>query len=302
MAGSNKEQKSRQKPKRERFTKSKSTRLNDLCFPKFCCAHGGRGMRKVFAIARKEFGSFFHSWTGVMTAVMFFAVTGIFFVILTLNFAQISMDPRSVGLSSFPNISQTHYVFGSLFLNLNVILLFLVPLITMRSFAEERKHETLELLFTYPLTDLEIVAGKLLGLIWFFEMLLVPLAGYALVFYWIGGELDWGPVLSAFLGFWVLGMAYLSAGVFVSTLTKSSVMSAVGTFGILVIFWMMDFAPMSGGGGVSVVVNAMSPLRHFRNFTYGILDLRDLIYFAFFFFYFLFLSLRSIETRNWKES
>ncbi|OQA57679.1 MAG: ABC-2 family transporter protein [Candidatus Omnitrophica bacterium ADurb.Bin277] len=258
-------------------------------------------MKKVFAIARKEFASFFRSWTGVLTGVMFFLITGIFFVMLVLSYAKISMDPRGAGFSSFPDLSQTHYIFGSFFLNVNVILLFLVPLLTMRSFAEEKKHETLELLFTYPLSDLEIVAGKLLGLIWFFEILLVPLAGYFLVFHLLGGEVDWGPVLSGFLGFWVLGVAYLAAGVFISTLTKSSVMSAMGTFGLLVIFWMMDLAPMAGGGGWPLLISAMSPLKHFRNLTYGILDLRDLVYFGFFFFYFLFLSLRSIETRNWKN-
>ncbi|HPW64924.1 MAG TPA: ABC transporter permease subunit, partial [Candidatus Omnitrophota bacterium] len=193
-------------------------------------------MRKAFTVAKKECSSLFHSWTGVFTGAFFFLVTGIFFTVLVLSYAKLSMDPRLAGSqTSFPNVSQTHYIFGSFFLNANVILLFLVPILTMRSFSEERKHETLELLFTYPLSDLEIVAGKLIGLIWFFEILLVPLAGYFLIFHLIGGELDWGPVISGFLGFWALGTAYLAAGVFVSTLTRNPMISAVGTFALLIV-------------------------------------------------------------------
>ena len=259
-------------------------------------------MRKIFVIARKEFAASFHSWIGVLTGGMFFFLTGGIFAFLVLSYVKISMDPRAAGISNLANINQTQYIFGSFFLNSSMVLVFLVPMLAMRSFAEERKQETLELLFTYPLSDFEIVAGKLLGLVWFFELLILPLAGYFLVFRWIGGEIDWGPAVSGFLGFWLLGTAYLAAGLFLSTLTRSPVMSAIGTLGLLMGFWMLDVVKMTGEGTFSVVVEALSPISHFRNFTYGILDLRDIVYFVFFFLFFLFLSLRSIETRNWKNT
>lgn len=259
-------------------------------------------MRKVFVIAKKEFATFVRSWAGVVTGVMFFLMTGVFFLILVLSYVKISMDPQAAGVSSLANINQTQYVFGSFFLNSSVLLIFLVPILAMRSFAEERRQETLELLFTYPLSDFEIVAGKLLGLIWFFELLLLPLAGYFLLFLLVGGEIDWGPAICGFIGLWMLGIAYLSAGLFVSTLTRSPVMSAVGTFGLLVIFWMLDIVKTAGEGVFAIVLESLSPISHFRNFTYGILDLRDVVYFGFFFFFFLFLSLRSIETRNWRNT
>lgn len=258
-------------------------------------------MKKILVIAKKEFATLFHSWIGVLTGTMFFVMTGIFFVVLVLTYVKISMDPRAFGLSNFANINQTQYVFGSFFLNSSIVLIFLVPLLTMRSFAEEKKQGTLELLFTYPLSDLEIVAGKLLGLILFFNLLLLPLAGYFWVFCQVGGVVDWAPAVSGLAGFWLLGIAYLSAGIFVSSLTRSPVMSALGTFGLLVVFWMLDIVKTAGEGPFAVVIEALSPITHFRNFTYGILDLRDLVYFGFFFVYFLFLSLRSIETRNWKN-
>jgi len=258
-------------------------------------------MKKVLTIASRELGSCFHSWLGVLMAVLFFLISGIFFVILVLSYSKISMNPQQYGLSNFSGISQTQYIFGSFFSNVSIMLLFLVPIMTMRSFAEEKRQETLELLFTYPLSDYEIVAGKLLGILLFFAALVLPLAGYLAVFHWIGGEFDWGPVSLGFLGFWFLGTAYLSAGVFISSLTKSPIISALGTFGVLVVFWIFDWVDDVASGPWARIFSDLSPLAHYKNFTLGILDVQDLVYFGFFFFYFLFLTLRSIETRNWKS-
>lgn len=257
-------------------------------------------MKKIFTLAWKEFRGFFHSWLGVLACVVFFLTAGIFFVILVLNYAKISMNPAQYGLSTLHGVNQTHFIFGSFFTNLSILLLFLVPFLTMRSFAEERRQETLELLFTYPLSDFEIVMGKQLGVLWFFEFLLLPLLGYLAVFSWVGGEFDWGPVLLGFLGFWFLGAAYLAAGIFISTLTKNTVTSACGTFGLLLLFWIFDWVAGIAEGPWERIFTELSPLRHYRNFTFGILDLQDILYLGFFYAYFLFLSLRSIETRNWK--
>jgi ABC-2 type transport system permease protein len=258
-------------------------------------------MKKILAIARKEFSSCFHSWLGVMMAVLFLMISGIFFVILVLNYAKISMNPQQYGLSNFSGINQTQFIFGSFFSNISILLLFMVPILTMRSFSEEKRGETLELMFTYPLSDFEIVSGKQLGIIWFFEALLLPLLGYVAVYRWIGGEIDWGPVLLGFLGFWLLGNAYLAAGVFISSLTKSPMMSALGTFSLLLVFWVFDWVNEISSGAWARLFSELSPLSHYRNFTIGILDAQDLVYFGFFFFYFLFLALRSVETRNWKS-
>jgi ABC-2 type transport system permease protein len=258
-------------------------------------------VKKVLTIAQKEFTSSFHSWLGVLVAAFFFLASGIFFLILVLNYSKISMNPQQYGLSNFSGINQTQYIFGSFFSNLSILLLFLVPILTMRSFAEEKRQETLELLFTYPLSDFEIVAGKQLGILLFFGALLLPLFGYLPVFQGIGGEFDWGPVLLGFLGFWLLGTAYLAAGVFISSLTKSPIVSALGTFSVLLVFWIFDWVDDVATGPWARAFSELSPLAHYKNFTLGILDVQDIVFFFFFFFYFLFLTLRSIETRNWKS-
>lgn len=258
-------------------------------------------MKKILVIAQKEFTGCFHSWLGVLVGTLFFILTGVFFVILVLSYTKISMNPQQFGLSSLAGINQTQFVFGSFFTNISLLVLFFVPLLTMRSFAEEQRQETLELLFTYPLSDFEIVAGKHLGLVWFFELLLLPLLGYLAVFHWLGGEFDWGPVLSGFLGFWLLGLSYLAAGVFISSLTRSPVVSALGTLSVLLVFWILDWVETISDGPWARVFAALSPLKHYRDFTIGILDLQNVVYFVFFFLYFLFLALASIETRHWKH-
>ncbi|MFA5160085.1 MAG: ABC transporter permease subunit [Candidatus Omnitrophota bacterium] len=258
-------------------------------------------MRKILTIAQKEFTSCFHSWLGVLMAAFFFLASGIFFVILVLGYSKISMNPQQYGLSNFSGLNQTQYIFGSFFSNLSIMLLFLVPTLTMRSFAEEKRQETLELLFTYPLSDFEIVAGKQLGISLLFGALLLPFSGYLAVFHWIGGEFDWGPVWLGFFGFCLLGISYLAAGVFISSLTKSPVVSALGTFGVLLLFWIFDWVDNVATGSWVRVFSELSPLAHYKNFTLGILDAQDMVFFFFFFLYFLFLTLRSIETRNWKS-
>ena len=258
-------------------------------------------MRKILTIAHKEFTSCFHSWLGVLVATLFFLISGIFFVVLVLNYSKISMNPQQYGLSNFSGINQTQYIFGSFFSNLSIMLLFLVPILTMRSFAEEKRQETLELLFTYPLSDLEIVAGKQLGILSFFWVSLLPLLGYLAIFHGVGGEFDWGPVFLGFFGFCFLGTAYLAAGVFISSLTKNPIVSALGTFSVLLVFWIFDWVDDVATGPWARIFSELSPLAHYKNFTLGLLDVQDMVFFGFFFVYFLFLTLRSIETRNWKS-
>jgi ABC-2 type transport system permease protein len=95
-------------------------------------------------------------------------------------------------------------------------------------------------------------------------------------------------------------MAYLAAGVFISSLTKNPIVSALGTFSVLLVFWILQWVEGVATGPWARIFGALSPLAHYKNFTLGILDVQDVVFFGFFFFYFLFLALRSIETRNWK--
>ena len=259
-------------------------------------------MKNSFVLARKDFFSYFNSWTGVFLSFFFLLVSGLFFSFLVISFGKMSMDAAHNGFQNVQGLALTRFVFGSFYNNLSVLLIFIVPILSMRALAEERRHDTLELLFTYPLSDFEIVWGKLLGMVWFLEFLFVPTLLYSPILFRLGGgELDWGPVLMGFLGFWFLGTAYLTLGLFVSSVAESPVTSAVVTFGLLILFWILDWAVSVADGSLSHILTSISPLGHYREFTAGVIDIKNVAYFLFFNFFFLFLTLRAVETRHWKS-
>ena len=258
-------------------------------------------MKNILFLARKEFSSYFHTWQGVFVTLFFFLVSGLFFSLLILGYAKLSMTQPGANFEEM-GVNQTDYIFGSFYMNLSTLLIFIIPILTMRGFAEERRDQTLELLFTYPLSDFEIVMGKFLGQVWMFELLSVPLLGYGLIAQMAGADFDWRVMMLAFLGFWMLGTAYLSLGFFVSSLTKSPALSAVATFGVFLVFWVLEWAAKVSDGRLALIFQEFSPLDHYRFFTLGQIHFQHVLYFSLAAVYFLALSVLSISTRNWKSS
>lgn len=257
-------------------------------------------MKSSFVIAQKDFSSYFRSWTGVAVTVFYWLLSGLFFSLLVLGFAKLSLEAGKNPAQDLSGFELTRFVFSSFYLNMSAILAFVVPILSMRAFAEERKQETLELLFTYPLSDFDIVWGKFLGMLWFLKWLTLPVFLYLGLAHWLGGQLDWGPVLIGLAGFFFLATGYLSLGLFLSSVSENQVISAMATFGSLLLFWLLDWVTGVTDGFWGQFFSALSPMTHFREFTVGILDLGNIVYFVFFLFYFLFLTMRSIEVRNWK--
>ncbi len=257
-------------------------------------------MKNAIVLARKDFESYFHTWVGVLALFLFLLIAGIFFSIFVTSYAKISLEAVNQNTQNVQGLGLTRFIFGSLFLNMGVVLMFFVPLLAMRSFAEERRLHTLELIFTYPFSDVEIVLGKYLSMWFFLGALTLPTLLYSLLVQGAGGAIDFGPVTVAYLGFALLAGAYLAMGLFVSSVSENPVVSAVVTFGCLLIFWVLDWVAGLADGVTSHLLSHLSPLRHYQDFTVGILDLSNCVYFLFFILYFLFLSLRSIEARHWK--
>ena len=257
-------------------------------------------MKNALVLAKKDALSYFRSWLGVLFFIFFYLIAGIFFSLLILSYAKISFEVAKDATHTLRGVGLVPFVLSSFFLNQGVVLMFLVPLLSMRAVAEEHRQETLELLFTYPFSDFEIVLGKFLGMVGFFVALTLPLAGYLFFLAWFGGGLDWGSVFLGFLGFWLLGSAYLSLGLFISAISENQIACAIATFAVLILFWVLDWVASLASGGWGHFFGSLSPLSHYREFPLGILDLSHVVYFLFFQLYFLFLSLRAIEVRNWK--
>lgn len=257
-------------------------------------------MSKILVLARKDINAYFHSWLGIITFIFFFLLTGIFFCLLVTNYLRVCVEAAQNGYATVQGVRLSHFIFGSFYLNLAMVFMALVPLMTMRTFSEERRQQTLEFLFTYPLSDFEIVAGKFLALLWFFFLLAVPTLLFPALLHFFGAQLDWGLIGASYLGLFLLGIAFLSLGLFVSTLTEHQVVSALVTFSLLILLWSTEWIAGLTDGIWTKGIQLLSPLNHYREFTYGILDLSHAVYFLLFTIYFFFLALRSIETRNWK--
>ncbi len=169
----------------------------------------------------------------------------------------------------------------------------------MRLMAEEKRSGTAELLFTYPLTDWAVIAGKFGAALFIYLILLAFTASYPLVFGLII-PLDWGVLATGYLGLVLLGAACLSLGLFASSLTENQIVAGVVGFALLLLFWIIGWVQELGPGSLGMVFKYLSLLDHYENFTKGVLDTRDLAYCLSFIFFFLFLTKRQLESRRWR--
>jgi ABC-2 type transport system permease protein len=182
----------------------------------------------------------------------------------------------------------------------STIALFLVPMITMRLFAEEKKTGTIELLLTSPVRDLDIVIGKWAGaMVLYLCVLGMSVLDVALLFAW--GKPDWKPVLVAYLGLILQGGVLLAVGAFISTMTRNQIIAGGVTFFVCLLLWLLSWFTEFSAGAFSQALNYVSIVTHFDNFAKGVLDSKDVVFYLSFIFFGLFLTERSLESLRWRS-
>ena len=186
------------------------------------------------------------------------------------------------------------WVFG----NISITLLFISPLLTMKLFAEEKKLGTVELLRTSPLTSWEIVLGKYLAVIVVYMALVMTTLVYVPILYWVGKP-EAGILIAGYLGLILIGAAWLSAGLFSSTLSENQVVSAVIGFVFLLMLFVLHWAEGLIEGWLGKIISKLYIQQHYAGFAKGVIDTTDVVYFALFAFLFLFLSVRRLEAERW---
>lgn len=255
-------------------------------------------MKGFLPVYRKELYGIFASPIFYAVAFIFLVISGIFFYLILDYFNHLSFElaqnPMMAG-----KINIMEVVLRSFFLNLSFILLFLAPLLTMRLYAEERKSGTLELLFTYPVSDSGAVLGKYAAVVTAYAMLLLgTLPGIIALAY--ASAPAWKPILSGYLGVFLLGCAFLSLGLFTSSLTQNQIVAAVFAFGALLILWFVGETKSLLGPGMGPIADYICVTKHFDGFAKGVLDSRDLLYYCLFSFFFLFLTYRQVNSFRWR--
>jgi len=251
-------------------------------------------MRNVMTIAGKELRGYFSSPMGWVLMGLFALLFGYFFLAYLEMFAQRSMQPPQ---GAPVNVNQD--MIRGVLQNASVLILFLLPMITMRTYAEEKRSGTIELLLTSPVTDIEIVAGKFLGAVGFFVALLsVTLLNMAILF-WHGSP-ELAPVLTGYLGLLLMGSCFISIGLFVSSTTKNQVVAGAATFVVALLLWIISWLGSSFGPTTASVLSYLSITEHFDDFGKGVIDTTHLVYYLSVITFGLFLTVKSVDTERWR--
>jgi ABC-2 type transport system permease protein len=252
----------------------------------------------VLAIFKREVRAYFTSPIAYVLLAIFAFICGFMFTNILAQFQRISFQ-SAMNPGMAQGLNATEWVVRPLLRNVAVILLFLMPIITMRLFAEERKTGTLELLLTFPIRDVELLAGKFLAAVAvLLLMLALPLVNTLMLA--ALAPLEWRAISVAFAGLILLGMTFLAMGLFFSSLTENQIVAAVLTFGAALVFWIIEWAADAAGGGFGQVLSHLSIIRHFDSFQRGVIESKDLIFYLNFIFFGLFLTMRSIESHRWR--
>jgi len=233
---------------------------------------------------------------------IFLFLSGLFFQTMLSQILQMAMVQSMQGaqFGRGPQPMDMPGMVTSAFLNtMSVILLFMIPMITMGLFSEEKKRGTIELLLTAPLTDLQVVLGKFFAAVSFFLILLFATLLPVAVLY-IYSNPATGPLLSKYLGLLLYGLALLSIGLFISTLTENQIVSAVLSFGTIMVLWLVDVVAQRAEGTVKSVLTYLSLLSHLDDFMKGVLSTSHIVFYLSLTLFALFLTYRSIDSLRWR--
>lgn len=254
-------------------------------------------MSNVITICRKELKSYFASPIAYLLMTMFAVVFGFFFWNVVGYFVSISIQSQMTGRSMPMDVNEI--IVRPMLMNFSVVGLFLIPLITMRLFAEEKRQGTIELLLTSPVRDWEIILGKWLAAVLLYGLTL-GVCCLNFLFLFAHGNPDWKPMLTGILGLVLQAGALLALGTFVSTLTKNQIIAGSVTFAVCLLLWIFEWVGGYETGTWAKVMAYMSVIQHFEPFSKGVIDSKDVIYFASLIFFGLFLSARSLESLRWR--
>jgi ABC-2 type transport system permease protein len=255
-------------------------------------------MTPVQAMIAKELRGYFVSPVVYVVGSVFLLIFG-FLSYLYIVFA----GAQAIQLMQMQGIAQINLndlVFRNLFASMRFVLLIILPILTMRLFAEERKLRTFEFLMTSPIGINEIVAGKFMSVFLVFLGLL-GLTGLVPAVLMLFSDFDWNPVLTGYLAMALLGALFLAVGLFASALTENQIVAAFVSFGLLLTIWLISgLGALLGDTAAGRVISYISFMEHYDRLVRGLIDTGDLVYFTSGLALMLFLTHRVVDAARWK--
>jgi ABC-2 type transport system permease protein len=258
----------------------------------------------IVAIYRRELQSYFSSPFAYVIAGIFWLLSGFFFIAILLGQEGLIAQVAARDAQGITEPVDVPYQFLSVYLGvLGSLSLFVLPMLSMGLYAEERKRGTLELLATSPITNWAVALGKLLGVVTFFLTLILPL----LIYETIALSASDPPInptvlLMGHAGLILLAAAVLSLGMFISSLTDSTILAAILTFALILLLWVVDLVAASIGGSVGAALGHFSLVKNYTNLVQGVLDPSSVVVFVTYIVLGLFLTAQAIEAFRFQRS
>jgi gliding motility-associated transport system permease protein len=252
-------------------------------------------MRNVLTIAGKELRSLFVSPIAYVVLTGFLLLGGWFFFNLLFRFSYLlTVYTGLQNAEGLQGLNLNEYVMAPLLHNLTIVLVIMIPLISMRAFAEEKRSGTYELLLTSPLTVTEIVVGKLLGAVAFIGIMILLTAIYPAILLLYGNP-ELGVIAAGYLGLFLLAAVFVSVGLLTSSLTENQIVAAVACFVVLLLLYVISWPAETAGVAMGGMLKYLSVVDHFGEMVKGLIDTQDIVYFLSLIALSLFLTHRSVE-------
>jgi ABC-2 type transport system permease protein len=256
-------------------------------------------MSNILAIAQKELKAYFASPIAYIVIGLWALMYGYFFVALMNFFVRQSMQMNQFGMQGPQAMNVNQQLIRPLLQNVLILILFLMPMVTMRAYAEEKRSGTIELLLTSPLTDFQIIVGKFLGAMALYGcMLAVTLIHIGLLFLY--GRPEWKPIVTAYIGLLLMGGCFIAVGLFISSLTRNQIVAGMVTFAVFLMLWIITWIGSFSGPTVDKLTQYLSIVDHFDDFGKGVLDTTHIIYYVSFITFGLFLTAKSVDMERWR--
>jgi ABC-2 type transport system permease protein len=252
-------------------------------------------MRNILAIADKELRSYFASPIAYILIGFFLLPFGVFFYLYLDLFVKQSMQMAQYG--GAVNVNQQ--VVRSVLQNASVIVLFIMPMITMRTYSEEKRAGTIELLLTSPVTDIEIILGKFFGALGVYAAMLAVTVLYMAILF-VYGNPEWRPLVAGYLGLLLMGGAFVALGLLISSTTNNQIVAGVVTFVVFLLLWIIGWFADSAGPTIGPITRWLSITEHFDDFSKGIIDTTHVLYYLSLITFGLFLTAKSVDSERWR--
>jgi len=259
-------------------------------------------VRTVWAIFLREFRSYFVSPIAYVVTTIYVIITGYFFYTYLTGFLQYAVQStmQAQAMRALPpNLNVNMLLIQPLFHSFSIVSLFMLPMVTMRLFAEEKKTMTIELLLTSPVTTVQTVLGKFFAGLALFLVMILPTVLYFIILVTFG-EPEINPIITGYIGLILLGSGFIAVGLLISSVTENQIIAGATSFGVFLLLWVIGWLANFVEPATGRILAYLSLINHYDDFTKGIIDLRNVVFYLSFLIFGLYLTYRSIESIRWR--